>query len=151
MLHRQLKPKSYKVIDTFKYRGEKLKFDLYKGRDDFVKNMWIEPTRMLHIESIIGRKALDNFDTSVVSCRYKALEKLKPFLNNYFYLTFVARKLIPIFEAASYKEEKVIYDTRTEKEICHRLSLKKDMKTYWQDAYLWKMREFHLDFNGTIP
>jgi len=151
ILHGQLKPKSYKVIDTFKYRGEKLKFDLYKGLEPFVKNMWIETTRTLHVESIIERKALDNFDTSVVSCRYRALEKLEPFLNDYFYLTFVARQTMPIFEAVSYHEENVIYDTRTEKEICHRLNLKKDMKTYWQDAYHWKMREFHLDFNGTIP
>ena len=151
ILHRQLKPKSFKVIDTFKYRGEKIKFDLYKSTDNFVKNIWFEPTRTLHVESVLGRKALDNFDTSVVSCRYKALEKLKPFLNDYFYLTFVTRQTMPIFEVASYHEENVIYDTRTEKEICHRLSLKKDMKTYWQDAYHWKMREFPLDSNGTIP
>ena len=151
IVHHQLKPKNYKVIDTFKYRGEKLKFDLYKSRDNFVKHIWFEPTRTLHVESVLERKALDNFDTSVVSCRYKALEKLKPFLNDYFYLTFVARKKIPTFGGSLQNEENIIYDKRTEKEICHRLSLKKDMKTYWQDAYHWKMREFHLDFNGTTP
>ena len=155
----KIKKQKLKVLDTLKIVSKKHNFDLIQVGDCFVNKIHFvdskkrKDVKHIIVVSFLEQEEVESFDFSIVPLKYKLESVLaqngiqKRDYNNNLNLDFIERRTYNQ-DIRLYENENVLFDTRTEKEVC----LDRQHPTHLNllDAYLWRLHHLLLDSNGMI-
>jgi len=151
--------KRHLVHSKFNISCKKHDFDFLEPADNFINKVFFYESKLgkrkILVTSNLLEGELNDFDYSIIPMKYKlryifekaGIQKHKNFKE--IGLDFLGREVYNCDKITYEQIENVIFDERTEREICLNSELKNPTSTLL-DVYPWRLNHLLLDSNGMI-
>ena len=156
----EIKKEKKLVHDIFKIKCEKHNYNLLNGDDDFAQTAYFmnnekkTVSKQVLVVSKLTDEQLNDFDFSIVPLKYKLKKILqKNNIKKRAYESKISlehtKRSVYNFDTVSLQEEKnIIYDKRTEKQLCQNIVLTTHSRLL--GVYPWRLNHLLLDSRGMI-